>query len=164
MQAKSSEAAALYNAHRFDEAIRQLQHVIELQQDFSFAHYFLGVCYAMKGMYPEAIVEYQKFSSLEGETTSEQIYLGYTYAVSGQREKALAILNKLKTTREYVSPAELAILYTGLGNKDGAFQELERAYAAHDLQMQYLKVEPHYDSLRSDPRFRDLMRRVGLPL
>lgn len=163
MHAKSAEGQALYNAHRFNEAIRQLQHVIELQQDFSFAHYFLGVSYAMKGMYPEAIVEYQKFSSLEGETTSEQIYLGYTYAMSGQREKALAILNNLKTTKEYVSPAELAILYTGLEDKEGAFQALERAYAAHDLQMQYLKVEPHYDSLRSDARFTDLMRRVGLP-
>jgi serine/threonine-protein kinase len=163
MQTKFGEGAALYNAHRFDEAIRQLQHVIELQPDFSFAHYFLGTSYAMKGMYPEAIAEYQKFSSLEGETTENQIYLGYSYAMSGQREKALAILNKLKTTKEYVSPAELAILYTGLGDKEGAFQELERAYAAHDLQMQYLKVEPHYDSLRSDPRFTDLMRRVGLP-
>ncbi len=163
MRTKSGEGQALYNAHRFDEAIRQLQHVIELQPDFSFAHYFLGVSYAMKGMYPEAIVEYQKFSSLEGETTSFQIYLGYTYAMSGQREKALAILKNLKTTKEYVSPAELAILYTGLGDKEGAFQSLERAYGAHDLQMQYLKVEPHYDSLRSDPRFTDLMRRVGLP-
>jgi serine/threonine protein kinase/Tfp pilus assembly protein PilF len=164
MQAKSGEGLALYNAHRFDEAIRQLQHVIELQPDFSFAHYFLGTSYAMKGMYPEAIAEYQKFSSIEGEKTENQIYLGYSYAMSGQREKALAILKNLKTTKEYVSPAELAILYTGLGDKDGAFQELERAYAAHDLQMQYLKVEPHYDSLRSDPRFADLMRRVGLPL
>jgi tetratricopeptide (TPR) repeat protein len=164
MQAKSGEGLALYNAHRFDEAIRQLQHVIELQPDFSFAHYFLGTSYAMKGMYPEAIAEYQKFSSIEGEKTENQIYLGYSYAMSGQREKALAILNKLKTTKEYVSPAELAILYTGLGDKEGAFQELERAYGAHDLQMQYLKVEPHYDSLRSDPRFTDLMRRVRLPL
>ena len=164
MFARNGEGAALYNAHRFDEAIRQLQHVIEMQPDFSFAHYFLGVSYAMKGMYTEAIAEYQKFSSLEGETTSEQIYLGYTYAMSGQREKALATLNRLKTTNEYVSPAELAILYTGLGDKEGAFQALERAYTAHDLQMQYLKVEPHYDSLRSDPRFADLMRRVGLPL
>src|SRR5207248_1813462 len=128
-----------------------------------FNYYWLGVSYAMKGMYPEAIAAYQKFSSLEGETTSEQIYLGYTYAMSGQREKALAILKNLKTTKEYVSPAELAILYTGLGDKERVFQELERAYGAHDLQMQYLKVEPHYDSLRSDPRFADLMRRVGLP-
>ncbi len=157
------EGATLFNARRYDEAIRQLQQVIELQPDFSYAHYFLGTSYAMKGMYTEAIAAYQRFSSIEGETTSTQIYLGYVYAMSGQREKAVAILNKLKTTKEYVSPAELAILYTGLGDKEGAFQELERAYGTHDLQMQYLKVEPHYDSLRSDPRFTDLMRRVGLP-
>jgi serine/threonine protein kinase/tetratricopeptide (TPR) repeat protein len=164
MHLRYAEGAALSNAHRFDESIRQMQHVIELQPDYSFAYFFLGVAYAMKRMYPEAIADYQKFSSIEGETTSEQIYLGYTYAMSGQRDKALAILKNLKTTKDYVSPAELAILYTGLGDKDGAFQELERAYAAHDLQMQYLKVEPHYDSLHSDPRFTDLMRRVGLPL
>lgn len=162
--ARYREGATLVNARQYDEAIGQLQHVIEMQPDYSFAHFFLGMSYAMKGMYPEAIAAYQRFSSIEGETTSEQIYLGYVYAMSGQREKALAILNKLKTTKEYVSPAELAILYTGLGDKEGAFQSLERAYGAHDLQMQYLKVEPHYDSLRSDPRFTDLMRRVGLPL
>lgn len=162
VRVRFSEGVALYNARRYDEAIKQLQTVVELQPDYSFAHEFLGFSYAMKGMYAEAITEYQKFSSLEGETTSDQIFLGYTYAMSGKREKALAILNKLKTTNEYVSPAEFAILYAGLGDKEGAFQLLERAYAAHDLQMQYLKVDPHYDSLRSDPRFTDLMRRVGL--
>ena len=72
-------------------------------------------------------------------------------------------LAKLKTTKKYVSPAELAILYVGLGDQEGAIASLERAYAAHDLQMQALKVDPHYDSLRPDPRFQDLMRRVGLP-
>ncbi|HEX6731662.1 MAG TPA: hypothetical protein VF074_16675 [Pyrinomonadaceae bacterium] len=72
-------------------------------------------------------------------------------------------LEKLKTTKEYVSPAELALLYAGLGDKEGAFASLEKAYAAHDVQMQYLKVDPHYDSLRSDPRFNELLRRVGLP-
>jgi tetratricopeptide (TPR) repeat protein len=137
--------------------------MIEIQPDFSFAHQVLGDSYAMKGMYPQAIAEYQKFSSIDGETTSVQILLGYTYAISGQREKAVAILNKLKTTREYVSPAELAVLYAGLGDNEGAFQSLEKAYAAHDLQMQYLKVGAGYDSLRSDARFGDLMRRVGFP-
>ena len=82
--------------------------------------------------------------------------------MSGKRDDALAILNKLKTTKEHVSPAELGIFYAGLGDKEAAFQSLERAYSAHDPQMQYLKVLPHYDPLRSDPRFTDLMRRVGL--
>ena len=90
-------------------------------------------------------------------------YLGYAYAKSGKRDEALAILNKLKTTKEYVSPAELAILYVGLGDKEAALESLERAYREHDLQMQYLKVDPHYDALRSEARFQDLMRRVGLP-
>jgi hypothetical protein len=82
--------------------------------------------------------------------------------MSGKRNEARTLLNKLKTTKEYVSPAELAILYAGLGDKEEAFAALERAFAARDLQMQYLKVESHYDSLRSDPRFTDLVRKVGL--
>jgi hypothetical protein len=95
--------------------------------------------------------------------TGVQAYMGYAYAMSGKRDAALAILHKLKSTKEYVSQADLSILYAGLRNKEEAFQSLERAYDAHDLQLQLLKVEPHYDSLRSDPRFTDLMRRVGLP-
>jgi hypothetical protein len=69
----------------------------------------------------------------------------------------------LKTTKEHVSPAELAILYVGLGDKEAGLDLLERAYQAHDLQMHELKVQPHYDALRSEARFQDLMRRVGLP-
>jgi eukaryotic-like serine/threonine-protein kinase len=160
---KFREGTILYNARRYDEAIKQLQFTLELQPGFSPAHFLLGTSYAMKGMYAEAINEYQKETVNQGETTEVQAYLGYAYAMSGQREQAVAILNKLKTTKDYVSPAELAILYAGLGDKDGAFRSLETAYVAHDLQMQYLKVDPHYDSLRSDPRFQDLLRRVGLP-
>ena len=159
---KNIEGSILQSARRYDEAIRQLQNVVNMQPDFSEAHIFLGYSYAAKGMYAEAIAEYQKYISLEGEATSDQVYLGYAYAMSGQRNEALAILDKLKVTKEYVSPAELAILYAGLGDKEEAFRSLERAYTAHDPQMQYLKIEPHYDSLRSDPRYADLMRRVGL--
>ena len=161
---KYSEGVVLFNARRYDEAIKQMQNILELQPGFSLAHFFVGASYAMKGMYAEAITEYLKENSNEGEMTSVQVYLGYAYAMSGQRDEALTILNKLKATKEYVSPAELAILYAGLGDKEEAFQSLERAYAAHDLELQYLKVQPHYDSLRSDPRFASLMRRVGLPL
>jgi len=68
----------------------------------------------------------------------------------------------LETTKEYVSPEELACLYIDLGEREKAFASLEKAYAAHDLQLQYLGTEPDLDPLRSDPRFADLMRRVGL--
>jgi hypothetical protein len=80
----------------------------------------------------------------------------------GKRNEAIAMLNKLKTSKEYVSPAELAILYVGLGDKDAAFQTLEKAYAERDLQLQNLKSDPHYDDLHDDPRYIDLVQRIGL--
>ena len=154
----------LWFARRHDEAIQQVQSVIKTEPDNVPAHAFLGYIYASRGLYPEAIVEYQKSFSLVKESTSIQCYLGYAYAMSGKRSETLALLQKLKTTKEYVSPAELAVLYAGLGDKDGALGLLGKAYEAHDLQLRHLKVDPHYDSLRSDPRFQDLLRRVGLPL
>lgn len=83
--------------------------------------------------------------------------------MAGKRSEARAILNKLKITKGYVSPTELATLDVGLGDKESEFELLESAYAAHDLQLQILKVDPHFDSLRSDSRFQGLLRRVGLP-
>jgi serine/threonine-protein kinase len=160
---KSGNAIILYFGRQYDEAIQVFQNVIKLQPDYAAAHLILGDTYAAKGQYAEAIAEYQKYISLNGETTSTLCYLGSAYAKSGKRDEALAILNKLKTTKEYVSPAELAVLYVGLGDKEAALDALERAYRAHDLQMQYLKVDPHYDALRSEARFQDLMRRTGLP-
>jgi serine/threonine-protein kinase len=160
---KSGKAIILYFGHQYDEAIQVFQSVITLQPDYAAAHLILGDTYAAKGRYEEAIAEYQKYISLNGETTSTLCYLGCAYAKSGKRDEALAILNKLKTTKEYVSPAELAVLYVGLGDKEAALDALERSYRARDLQMQYLKVDPHYDALRSEARFQDLMRKVGLP-
>ena len=113
-------------------------------------------------MYEQAVEEYRKAPESFMRSSYFQIALGHALAMSGRRGEAQAILDRLKTTKEYVSPAELAILHVGLGDKEGAFASLERAYAAHDLQLQYLKVEQRYDSLRSDPRFQDLLRRVGL--
>ena len=158
------EGWLLYLARRYEEAGEKLQQLSKMEPHGSGAlHSSLGLTYAAKGMYEQAINEYQKQISIDGETTWRQIILGHALAMSGKRSEAQAILDKLKRTKEYVSPAELAILYAGLGDKEGAIASLERAYAAHDLQMQYLKVDPHFDSLRSDPRFQDLVRRVGLP-
>lgn len=161
---RSKEGRIVLWARRYDEAVQKLQDVIKLQPDYSPAHENLGYAYDAKGMYAEAIAEYQKVISLGAETTSVQAYFGYALAKSGKRDEALAILDKLKTTKEYVSPAELAILYAGLGSKEEALQSLNRAYDTHDLQMQFVKGEPHYDSLRSDPRFINLMRKIGFTL
>ena len=154
--------SVLVNADRFDEAIEQLKKTLELDSTFSGAHTWLGYAYAAKGHYEQAIAEYKEVMRLGGNSTSTKNYLGYSLAMSGKKDEALAILKEMQTTKDYVSQAELAILFAGLGDKEQAFAALERAYAAHDFQLQYLKVEASYDSLRSDPRFDELLRRVGL--
>jgi len=153
---------ALYFARRYDEAIEQLKKTLDLDQNFAYAHMILGYTYAAKGDSEQAIAEYKEAIKLGRDGTSEKCYLGYALAKAGQRGEAEAILEQLETTSEYVSPAELAVLYVGLGEKEKALSALERAYAAHDLQMQYLGIDPGYDSLRSEPRFKELMRKVGL--
>lgn len=158
---RNRDGILLTAARRYDEAIQQFQSVIKLQPELEDPYIFLAYTYADKGMYAEAIANYKKFISLVGEDTSVPAYLGYAYAMSGKRNEALVLLNKLKTTKEYVSPCELAILYAGLGNKEEAFAALDRAFDAHDPLLQYLEIEPHYDSLRADPRFRNLLLRVG---
>jgi hypothetical protein len=91
-----------------------------------------------------------------------RISLGAAYARAGDRDRARAILEQLETGRRYVSPGELAILYAALGERERAIASLERAYAEHDLQLQYIGADPAFDGLRNDPRFADLLRRVGL--
>ena len=153
----------LYFARQYDLAIEQLKKTLELDRNYGFAHYVLGYAYAASGRYADAIAEYKETIRLQGDSSSTQCYLGYALAQAGQRRAAEAILKQLETGKEYVSPAELALLYVGLGETEKALSALERAYAVHDLQMQYLGIDPHYDGLRSDPRFTDLLRRVGLP-
>jgi TolB-like protein/Tfp pilus assembly protein PilF len=153
----------LYYARQYDQAIEALKETLELDQNFPVPHFVLGYCYAAKGMYPEAIAAFQEAIRLGEASPSTHISLGVAYARGGAREKAQAILKRLQTTKEYVSPGELAVLHLSLGDKEEALALLKKAYEAHDLQLQYLKVDPQYDSLRSDPRFADIMRRVGLP-
>jgi serine/threonine protein kinase/TolB-like protein/tetratricopeptide (TPR) repeat protein len=152
----------LHQARRYDEAIEALKKARELDQNFSFAQVVLGYTYAAMKRYPAAIAAYQEGIKLGDDSPSTQIYLGVAYAGAGERGRAQAILKRMKTSKGYVSPAELAALYIALGEREQAFASLERAYAAHDLQLQFLGVDASFDSLRSDLRYQDLMRRVGL--
>jgi adenylate cyclase len=158
----AGEAASLYFARRYDEALQKFDNLLKLAPDNDTAVIFRAYTYDAEGKYNEAIADYKKFVSMGDTTMSTQCFLGYALAQAGRKSEAQAIFEKLKTTKEYVSPAELAVLYIGLGDKEGAIELLEKAYSAHDLQMQYLKIDPHYDRLRSDPRFVELMKKVGL--
>ena len=124
-----------------------------------FGHVNLAHAYMGKGMFEDAIKEYKTAISLFGEAPNGMIDLGYAYAISGKRDAALSMLSKL-SNKSSVSPAALAILYTGLGKKATAFQMLEQAFSKHDPLLESLKIEPRFDSLRADPRFADLLRRM----
>src|SRR6266542_4115563 len=100
-------------------------------------------------MYAEAIAAFQQSIKKGRDNTSDQIFLGAAYAKAGERGKASAILKRLETTKEYVSPGELAILYAALDEREKAFASLERAYTAHDNQLETLG-KPQFDSLQSD--------------
>ena len=91
--------------------------------------------------------------------------LGYIYGVAGKKEKALEILNYYleQSKKEFVWPSNIAFIYIGLGEKDKAFEWLEKTYEQREAFLDLLKVEPMYDSLRSDPRFQDLLERMNFP-
>src|SRR5258708_23639597 len=157
-------ATAYYLGRQYDQAIKQIQKSLETEPDRSEAHIELGNTYDVKGMYAEAVAEYQKAISLTERTSNILGYLGHSYGASGKRNEAVKILNEMKemSRQKYVPPYDLAILYTGLGEKDKALEQLNRAYDDRAGWVIYLKVEPLFDPLRDDPRFQDLLHR-GFP-
>jgi tetratricopeptide (TPR) repeat protein len=159
-------ARAFYYARRYEQAIEQFQKALELDPSFPPVLGFLPVAYEQKGMYDEALTGYQKAINLtKGELRSNSMAaLGHLYAVSGKKDKAQASLNDLKVVaqHEYVPAESIALIYEGLGEKDQAFAWLQKAYDEHGFTMTWLMVEPRWDSLRSDPRFADLLQRMGL--
>jgi serine/threonine protein kinase/tetratricopeptide (TPR) repeat protein len=157
---------AYYYARDYDQAIEQFKKTVELDQNFPPPHNFLPASYEQKGMYSEAIAEFKKAIPLTGgsEWTLAKAGLGHAYAVTGQKSEARAVLDELKqdSGQGYVSANSIALIYAGLGEKDEAFAWLEKGYEQRAFQMQWIKIEPRWDSIRTDPRFQDLMRRVGL--
>jgi eukaryotic-like serine/threonine-protein kinase len=150
---------------QLDQAIEQLKKTIELDPNFNLAHYRLGQAYAEKQMYNESIEEFNKLLNLPDGRTMGLMGLGYAYALAGRRQEAQKALNELLelSKQRYVSPGQLGIIYIALGEKDKAFERLEEAYRVYDLNLMRLKVERRFDPLRSDPRFDDLVKRIGLP-
>lgn len=154
-------ANRLMVARRYDQAFEAAERSIELDESRSGGHVQLGHVYAAKGQYREAIACFQDGIKLGDYSPDTQIYLGAAYAKGGERQKALAILKQLETRKEYVSSA-LAVLYVALGEREKALTLLERAYLEHDSQLQFLRIDPELDPLRSEPRFEELVRRVGV--
>jgi TolB-like protein/Flp pilus assembly protein TadD len=155
----------LENARRYDEAIVQLRSVIEMDPNHYQAYWILGHTYAANKQFDEAIAASQKAVDLSDRTPGALGMLGLAYGLADRKEEANKILNELLKLNEsrYVTPAALVNLYIGLGDKDRAFEWLEKAFQEKSNYVAYLKVFPIADPLRSDPRYADLLRRVGLP-
>jgi eukaryotic-like serine/threonine-protein kinase len=152
-------------SRRFDQAIERYRKTLEMEPNFARTHLRLGEVYAAKGMYREAIAEYQKFSSLGGGSTMAPALIGDARALAGERQGALRAIEELtaESKRRYVPSYHFAIVHAGLSDKDQAFVWLDRAYEERSQFLVDLRFEPILDPLRSDPRFADLIRRVGLP-
>jgi serine/threonine protein kinase/tetratricopeptide (TPR) repeat protein len=155
--------ADYFYARQYDNALEQLRKTIEMDQGFYTAQYFSGMAYAMKGAFPEAIAAYKRAQQLSDDPFV-LAYLGHAFAASGKREEALKTLNQLKAIarQRYVPAYGFAIIYAAIGEKDQAFQWLEKLYQDRAFDLAFIKVDPFFDTLRSDPRFADLARRVGI--
>ena len=158
-------SGAYYLARRYDDAVKQLQKSLEIDPNHFGAHLALGTVYEVKGRPDEAIKELEKAISIAGRTSAVLAMLGRVYASSGKQaeaQKILAELNEMSKTG-YVSPWDMAILYVGLGDKDRALEQLNKAYEDRAGWIIDVKVEPMLDPLRSDPRFAELVSRMNLP-
>jgi len=154
----------LYLARQYDQAMGEYQKTLEMDQNFVYSHWKLGLAYEQKAMYEEAIAEFRKAIALSGRSLLPLAQLGHAYAVSGKRDEALAVLGQLNelSKRMYVSSYRTAMIYAGLGQRKQAFEWLERAYDERDPWLIWLKRDPVVEGLRSDPRFTNLLRRMGL--
>lgn len=136
-----------------------------MDPSFRLAHYRLGLAYLEKGMYEEAISQFKDISELSGGDLPSLGGLAQAYALTGRKGEAQKYLDELlRLSKErWVSPALFASIYAALGDKDQAFMWLEEANKSHDMNVIRLKHDPRYAALRSDPRFDDLVRRIGIP-
>ncbi|MBI1748881.1 MAG: tetratricopeptide repeat protein [Acidobacteria bacterium] len=157
-------AGTLSSAGQYEQAIEQARQVLEMDPSQWIVHRGLGRIYERKGMYEEALLEFQKAVDLSGAPWA-QADIAYTYAVSGQRGKAERRLRELleRSKHRYVAPYHIGEVHAGLGEKDQAFQWLNKAFEEHSDELRFLNANPRLTSLHPDPRFAVLLRRVGLP-
>jgi len=160
----TDNGAILYFSRQYDRAIEKLRTVRELDPSFPRAPGLLVAAYEQKGMVADALADLEKWHSLHSNLPPNWSELAYIYGRTGQQAQARLALAKLEqlSRRQHLEPWGFLRAHIGMGNKDQAFVYLEKAYSQHSSAPTALKVDPLYDPLRSDPRFQDLLRRVGL--
>jgi len=157
-------ALILNNVRDYDQAIEVLQRALEMDPNFPTTRVRLADAYARKSMYEEALAEYQKEATFRTGAFLSEIGTGIVYARIGERQKAEEILGDLLRQSEdkYITPYGLAKLCFALGENDKGFKWLEKAYEELDIMLGRIKVDADLDSMRSDPRFKALLKKMNL--
>jgi serine/threonine protein kinase/Tfp pilus assembly protein PilF len=157
---------AFYMAAQYDDAIEQLQRTVEMDPNYPVTYWILGLTLRKMGRHELAIAEGEKGVKLSGGSALMRAALAQTLATTDKKKEAIQILDDLTTLskQKYVAPYFFAGIHVGLGENDRAIEYLEKSYEEHSHWLLYLHLDPSMDALRSNPRFQDLLRRVGLPL
>jgi TolB-like protein/Tfp pilus assembly protein PilF len=160
-------AQAYFYARDYDAAVMQYQKTLEMDPNFPPAFQFLPVAYEQGGKIDEAIAGFKsspKANPSSGESSFSRAGLGHAYALKGQRQEAINVLKELESdsAESYIPATSIALIYAGLGENDQAFAWLDKAYHEHAFQLQWLTIEPRWDSLKTDPRFAEIVKKVGL--
>ena len=155
----------LHFSRRYEEATAQCRRTLELNSQFAGAYFDLGLTYLEREMYSEAIAAFERLKELSEDPKGAMLELAVTYFRMGERDKGLEIYEELMELSKtgYISRLPLALVHNESGNREKAFELLEQGFAARDSNLVYLLCEPTFDSVRSDPRFQDLVNRMGLP-
>ncbi len=158
-------ALTYYFGREYDQAITQCKYILELESSFDLARITIGDAYVQQNRYDAAIAEYRKADGIiQDEVNDDQIAVAL--ALSGNRAAAISILNNLKAEapKTYISPFNLARICVSLGEKDEAITYLQQAYQDQVGEIRYLKVDPRFESLHTDPRFVSLLQQMNLTL
>ncbi|PWT90531.1 MAG: hypothetical protein C5B54_07000 [Acidobacteria bacterium] len=152
-------------ARRYDEAIKQYRKTIDIDPNYENTYFGLGDLYTQKGMYKQALEQYQKAFDLSGDRPVYLITTAILYARWGNTAESKKRLQELleMSNKQYVSPMSIAQIYSALAEKDQAFDYLEKGYQERSVDMSFLRDSQRFENIRSDPRFADLLKRIGLP-
>jgi tetratricopeptide (TPR) repeat protein len=158
------EGMYFHYARRDAEALARLQKALDLDQNFWVTHLIFGYVYTQQRKYPEAIAAFTKAKELSHGNSHTIGSIGYVAGLTGDKTTAQAVLDELHTrsAQAYIPPCNVALVYNGLGNQDEALRQLEKAVEEHDVHLSFLKVDPKWDLLRSNPRFTAILKRIGL--
>ena len=154
-----------YYNRRYDQAIKQLRSVVEMRSDFALAHLWLGRSLQQIGRYAEALTEFTRAESAFPDWPVLLAARGFVDGASGKTNEAKVVLGEMEalSKREFVTSYGVALVYAGVGEKDAAFTWLEKAFDERSHWLVWLRLDPRWDNLRSDPRFSTLVSRMQFP-